>query len=61
MFDDSHSDLEERWIALGMAASGALLVVVHRWIETDPANVTVRIISARKATEAEQAIYREPL
>src|SRR5271165_5909817 len=41
-----------------MASSGALLVVVHLWSETDLANVTVRIISARKASEAEQAIYR---
>ena len=61
MFDKNHSELEERWIALGMVSSGALLVVVHLWIETDLANVTVRIISARKATEAAQAIYRESL
>jgi len=44
-----------------MASSGALLVVVHLWSETDLANVTVRIISARKAAEAEQATCRESL
>ena len=61
MFDESHSELEERWVALGMASTGALLVVVHLWMEIDLTNVTVRIISARKATEAERALYLESL
>ena len=61
MFDENHSESEERWIGLGLASNGALLVVIHLWTETDPANVTVRIISARKATDAEEATYRESL
>jgi len=59
MFDGEHSGLEERWIALGLASNGGLLVVVHTWIEVDAANVNVRIVSARKANAAEKAVYEE--
>jgi uncharacterized DUF497 family protein len=61
LFDENHSESEERWIGLGLASNGELLVVIHLWTETDPANVTVRIISARKATGGEEAGYRESL
>lgn len=61
MFDEDHSNSEDRWIGLGMAANGVLLVVVHTWTELDPENVNVRIISARKATAAEQAAYEDSL
>jgi uncharacterized DUF497 family protein len=61
MFDEDHSSGEERWIALGMAATGVLLVVVHTWTEVDPENVNVRIISARKATTVEQSAYEDSL
>jgi len=59
MFDEDHTAAEERWIALGMAATGALLVVVYTWAEVDPDNVDVRIISACKATTVEQSAYHE--
>ena len=59
MFDEEHSGSEERWIALGVASNGALLVVVHTWTEVDPVNVRVRIVSARKANAAETAPYEE--
>jgi uncharacterized DUF497 family protein len=61
MFDQEHSSSDERWVALGIASNGALLVVVHNWIEVDPVNVNVRIISARKATAAERKFYKESL
>jgi len=61
MFDEEHSGAEERWIALGLASNGALLVVVHTWAEVDQANVQVRIISARRANAAEKAVYEERL
>ena len=61
MFDEDHSTAEERWIALGMAATGVLLVVVYTWNEVDRENVNVRIISARKATSVEQSAYEDSL
>jgi uncharacterized DUF497 family protein len=61
MFDEDHSTAEERWIALGMAATGVLLVVVYTWNEVDPENVNVRIMSARQATSVEQSAYEDSL
>ena len=61
MSDEDHSIAEERWIALGRAATGALLVVVYTWAEVDQDNVNVRIISARRATTAEQSAYEDSL
>lgn len=61
MFDEEHSASEGRWIALGVASNGALLVVVHTWSELDPVNIRVRIVSARKANAAEMARYEEYL
>ena len=43
---------EERFVTLGLDALGRLLVVVYTWRGDD-----IRIISARKATRAERAIY----
>lgn len=34
--------------------------MVYTWTEVDPVNVNVRIISARKATAAEERAYKEP-
>jgi uncharacterized protein len=61
MFDDEHGGVEERWIALGLASNGGLLVVVHTWTEVDAANVNVRIVSARKENAAEEAACEESL
>ncbi|MGO4883739.1 MAG: BrnT family toxin [Bryobacteraceae bacterium] len=59
MFDEEHSDTEERWIALGLASNGVPRVVVHTWKEVDPTNVKVRIVSARRANATERAAYEE--
>lgn len=54
VFDEDHSDLEDRFIAIGPITRGLVLVV---WTERD--EDTVRIISARWATKREQSLYRE--
>ena len=53
IFDEHHSDLEDRFIAIGPIARGIVLVV---WTEQD--EKTVRIISARLATKRERAFYQ---
>jgi len=58
IFDDEHSQDENRWITIGMNASTKTLVVVHTWIEQSGETINIRIISARKATKNEQKIYR---
>jgi uncharacterized DUF497 family protein len=52
IFDEAHSEFEERFIAIGPVARGLILVV---WTELDDG--TRRIISARWAGEREQALY----
>jgi uncharacterized DUF497 family protein len=58
VFDDEHSESEERWITLGKAKNGLLLVVVHTFEEHED-SATVRMISAREATKHEQRQYEE--
>ncbi len=53
IFDEAHSDDEERFIAVGPIARGILVVV---WTE-QPVD-TVRIISARLASAPEREAYR---
>jgi hypothetical protein len=53
--DVEHSQVEERWIALGMSARQLLLVVIHT--ESDR---TIRIISARRAELKERRQYEGP-
>jgi uncharacterized DUF497 family protein len=52
IFDDAHSDTEDRFIAIGPIARGLVLGV---WTERD--EDTVRIISARWATKRERSLY----
>jgi uncharacterized protein len=55
IFDEKHSVEEDRFIDLGLSASGNLLVVVYTERED-----TIRIISSRNATISERRQYEEP-
>jgi len=57
VYDETHSDYEERWNTLGLDTIGRLLVVAHTFQWTDPSRASVRIISARIATKEEQRCY----
>lgn len=52
VYDEGHSQAEDRFVTLGMSALGRLLVVAH----TEHGE-TIRIISARKATRKESRTY----
>lgn len=54
--DDDHSQFEERWITMGIARNGQLLVVSHTYFETG-GEPYVRLISARAATRRERRQY----
>lgn len=58
-YDGPHSTDEERWVTLGRAGNGALLVVVHTFEEVDPNEARVRIISSRPATRRERRQYED--
>jgi uncharacterized DUF497 family protein len=52
--DPEHSQVEERYVTMGTAFSGKLLVVVH----TDRGD-NIRIISARRASRRERKGYEK--
>ena len=56
LFDDDHSEDEERWVTIGQVRGQRLVVTVHTWKEDDD-NIYVRIISARHATKNEIRTY----
>ena len=57
VFDEEHSDEEERWLTLGIDGSGTLLVVHHTFTNLDKENCSIRIFSARKANRRETQQY----
>ena len=59
IFDEEHSENEERWVTLGRAESEQHLVVVHTVLHTSSTEVLIRIISARTADKQEIRDYQE--
>ncbi len=59
LYDEEHSEDEDRWITLGIGEGRALLIVVHTFQQLEKDNVSIRIISTRKATPAEITQYNE--
>lgn len=59
VYDEEHSDFEERWVTLGVANNGQTLVVVHTFLRIDALHIGVRIISARKADKYERQNYEQ--
>ena len=57
--DIAHGGSEERWFSIGWAGNGAMLAVVYRWSEIDPATTEIRLISARRATAVEMKQYEK--
>ena len=58
MFDNEHSNQEDRWLILGKSNNEMLLLIVHTFRNSDNEE-TVRIISARKATKNEEKTYKK--
>ena len=54
MIDPTHSDDEQRFIAMGRSSQGRLLVVIYVERESK-----IRIISCRRATSTERKSYEE--
>ena len=59
VYDESHSQSEERWFTIGHDVGGMLLAVAHTYQATSSASARVRIISARQATKREQHFYED--
>ena len=59
IFDEEHSIDEERWVTLGRAQNGQVLVVVHTSEDVSTTELHIRIISARRAEQAEVRDYEQ--
>lgn len=59
IYDEEHSEYEDRWITMGVDSSGILRGVVHTFEQVDEDLCEIRIISARKATSREARQYQE--
>ena len=55
--DRETGHVEERWLTLGSAMGLAVLLVIHTVREENDGEEIIRIISARKATARERAVY----
>ena len=58
LYDDDHSQEEDRWITIGLDKTGSLRVVIHTFDQIDSEHCLISIISARKATFLEQNQYQ---
>ena len=59
IFDSDHSDVEERWITMGVSSIGSLLVVHHTFRTVDAKRSIIRIFSSRRASKNEMQQYGE--
>ena len=55
LHDENHSMYEERYIVIGMSEKFNMLMVCHCYRDND---TTIRLISARKASNKESSMYR---
>lgn len=58
IFDEEHSDSEERWVTLGISQTGILIVAHHTFEVINETKIRIRIFSARKALQKEHQQYR---
>ena len=59
IFDEEHSENEERWITMEKDSHESLLVLIHTFLEATPEECRVRIISARNPKKNESRQYEE--
>ena len=57
VFDDEHGESEDRWVTMGIAKNGQLIVLCHLFKE-ETKESCIRIFSARKATMSEIKKYK---
>ncbi|CAB1057429.1 hypothetical protein D1BOALGB6SA_2182 [Olavius sp. associated proteobacterium Delta 1] len=59
IYDSDHSGEEDRWLTLGISATGLMLIVHHTYNQINKDTANTRIISSRKATKRERSQYME--
>lgn len=59
IYDDDHSQNEDRWVTIGTDSNGVIRVVIHTFEQVGNESCDIRIISARKASRTEVLQYQE--
>ena len=59
IFDEEHSEQEERWVSLGKDRRGSVLILIHTFLQISAGEGKIRMISARKANKREARQYEE--
>lgn len=59
VYDEAHSQYEERWHTMGHDTQGNLLSIAHTYYATSAHTARVRLISARLATKQERRFYAD--
>jgi uncharacterized DUF497 family protein len=57
VYDEAHSETEERWFTLGQSSEGQLLAIAHTYHMLNANTARIRLISAREATRRERQQY----
>lgn len=57
VYDEAHSETEERWFTLGQSSEGRLLAIAHTYHMLNANTARIRLISAREATRQERRQY----
>jgi hypothetical protein len=57
LYDEEHSETEDRWVTMGISSLGRLLVVHHTYHRETDTSATIRIFSSRKTTRREMRQY----
>ena len=59
IFDEEHSQREDRWITIGSDYNARMIVVSHTFRRIDECSFRTRIISSKKAAKNERKQYGE--
>lgn len=59
LYDQEHSQNEDRWITIGLDNTGVMRIVVHTFEQIEEDVWRVRMISARKANRDEEKQYNQ--
>jgi uncharacterized protein len=55
--DEEHSDVEDRYLSIGVSAANRILLLVHTEWEQVGDILVIRLISCRRTTSAERKVY----
>ena len=59
IYDNEHSEKQDRWITIGISNKGRLIIVFHTFQKENKNNFIIRMYSSQKASKKEIEQYGE--